>query len=192
MKHKFTLILSSLAILFSSCETRIVDSEYPDQKVYLPAAVSGTIYTIDEAYIDTGSTPTEGAPFQFVVDYDEATFTIPLSVYRSGLTNDGNVDVQVWFDDDIIDQMYIDKALDATEVEILDADLRACPDFVRIQSGTSYAPFGIVIDLDYLLDQSRFKKKFAFAVAIDTDDREVNRNFDHVVIVIDTQLFENL
>ena len=42
------------------------------------------------------------------------------------------------------------------------------------------------------MDQARYGKKFAFAVAIETADRQVNEDLDKVVILIDTQLFENL
>lgn len=181
-----------MALLFTSCETKVGDSDYPEQKIYLPAAVVNRVYVIDQAYLDSGSTPTEGAPFQFVADYDNATFSIPLSVYRSGVTKDGDVNVSVWLDDTIIYQMYEEDILDENSVTILDMDLMQCTDHVRIRSGEDRAAFNVVIDLDYLLDQSRFKKKFAFAVTISSEDRKITEGYDTVVIVVDTQLFENL
>lgn len=189
----FRIILSGLVFLtLSSCDVRIVDAEYPSQTLYLPAAVSGPVFLIDKAYEDTGSTPTEGAPSRFVVDWDEFTFSVPLSVYRAGINNDGGVNVSIELDDNIIDDMFIEGDLDSKEVEILDMDLRDCPEKVYIEDGQSSARFNVVIDLAYLMDQSRFKKKFAFAVSIDSKDRALNPKSSKVVVVIDTKLFETL
>ncbi len=195
MKQGLVLILSVATLIFASCDTKVVDAEYPDQRVYLPAAAAtateNCIYTISQAHINPGSTPTEGSPYQFVINEEEGLFSIPLSVYRSGITNDGKVDVTVWFDEDHLGQMYLDGYL-SNDVEILDISFRRCPEAVRIRSGESLASFTIDLDLYYLMDQARYGKKFAFAVAIETADRQVNEDLDKVVILIDTQLFENL
>ena len=106
----------------SSCDVKIVDAGYPSQKIYLPAAVESNIYTVDQANISTGSTPTTGNPYQFLIDYDEGTFTIPLSIYRSGINNDGAVNVDVWLDEELVYDTILDGGL-SDDVEVITGDI---------------------------------------------------------------------
>lgn len=52
--------IAAAALTASSCGTKVVDADYPSQKIYLPAAVQSNIYTVDQAQISTGSTLPRG------------------------------------------------------------------------------------------------------------------------------------
>ena len=175
----------------SSCDVKIVDAGYPSQKIYLPAAVESNIYTVDQANISTGSTPTTGNPYQFLIDYDEGTFTIPLSIYRSGINNDGAVNVDVWLDEELVYDTILDGGL-SRDVEVITGDilLEDVPSKVVIPDGQSSALFNVVLDYYYLLD--RPDRQMAFGISIDTDDRELNEEASRLIVVIDTSIFDEL
>ena len=184
-----TGIAAVLAV--ASCDVKIVNADYPSQKIYLPAAVESNIYTVDQANISTGSTPTPGNPYQFLIDYDEGTFTIPLSVYRSGINNDGAVNVDVWFDEELVYDAILNGEL-ADDVEVITSDilLEDVPGNVVVQDGQSSAMFNVVLDYYYLLD--RPDSQLAFGISIDCDDRELNEDASRLIVVIDTSIFNEL
>ncbi len=185
----FSCVAAVSVLLAASCDVKIVDADYPSQKIYLPAAVQSNIYTVDQAEISTGSTPTPGSPYQFLIDYDEGTFTVPMSVYRSGINNDGDVKVDIWFDEELVYDMILDGDL-SDDVEVITSDLCECPSSVVIPDGQSSAIFNVVLDYYYLLD--RPDRQMAFGISIDTEDRELNEDASRVVFVIDTSIFDSI
>lgn len=189
-KHILTILLAGTALLLGSCGVKIADAEYPEQMIYLPAAVQGTVYAIDSPEESAGFTPTEGAPYKFVVDYDEGTFSIPLSVCRSGINDNGSISVSVYMDDDLVDDLIISGELEG--VESLPADMRDCPLRVVIEDGKSNASFEVVADLYWLMDLPQRNKVFAFGVSIESHDRKVNESCSRVVVTIDTRIFDSL
>lgn len=180
---------AAVAVMLASCDTKVVDADYPAQKIYLPAAVQGQVYMIDKAEISTGSTPTPGSPYQFVIDYDEGTFTVPLSVYRSGIDNDGTVNVDVWLDEDLVYDLILSGDL-SKDTEVL--TLCECPSRVQVPDGSDTAMINVVCDLYYLMDSAQKGKMLAFGISISTDDRELNEEYSSVVFVIDTTIFESI
>lgn len=181
--------IAAAAMTASSCGTKVVDADYPSQKIYLPAAVQSNIYTVDQAQISTGSTPTPGSPYQFVIDYDEGTFTVPLSVYRSGINNNGDVNVNIWLDEELVYDAILDGSL-SEDVEVISSDMCECPSSIRIEDGKSSALFNVVLDYYYLLD--RPDSQIAFGISIDTPDRELNEDASRVIILIDTSIFDEI
>ncbi len=182
---------AAAALTLSSCGIKVADAEYPAQKIYLPAAVSSAVYLIDKAEENAGFTPTEGAPYRFVIDYDEYTFSVPLSVYRSGVDNGGDVNVDIFMDDDAVYDLIISGDLDP-DTETVPVDLRECVEKVVIPDGCSGASFNVVIDLDYLMDSRMRGRLLAFGVSIDTQDRELNEDCSRLVVIIDTSIFDNI
>lgn len=177
------------AAMLASCATEVVDAGYPAQKIYLPAAVEGPVYMIDKAEISTGAVPTPGSPYQFLIDYDAATFTVPMSVYRSGVDNKGDVKVDIMLDEDRVYDLILSGDLSEDTVVLPFCE---CPSSVTVQDGSSSALFNVVCDLDYLMDSAQRGKMIAFGVSISTDDRELNKDCSSVVFVIDTNLFDSL
>ncbi|MCM1501818.1 MAG: hypothetical protein NC115_04020 [Bacteroidales bacterium] len=186
-----TFCMALLLLAAVSCGTGVTDAVYPAQKIYLPAAVSSSIYLIDKAEESAGSTPTEGSTYRFLIDYDEYTFSIPLSVYRSGVDNHGNVAVDVYMDDDVVYDMILDGTL-PEDTDIIPIDLRECTERVIVKDGQAYAAFNVVIDLDYLMDRLNRHKELVFGVSINTDDREMNEEYCRLAIIIDTTIFDNI
>lgn len=182
---------AAAVLMLYSCGTKVADAEYPVQKIYLPAAVSSPVYLIDKAEENAGATPTEGAPYKFLIDYDEWTFSVPLSVYRSGVDSKGKVSVGVYMDDDIVYDLILAGEL-ASNMEIIPVDLRECTEKVVIPDGASSVSFNVVIDLDYLMDNMNRGRQLAFGVSIDTQDRELNEDYSRLVVVIDTSIFNNI
>lgn len=184
-------VLTVSAMAVCSCGVRIADADYPAQKIYLPAAVSSGIYLIDKAEESSGSVPGGGAPYRFLIDYDEWTFSIPLSVYRSGADSKGDVHVDIYMDDDAVYDLILSGEIDE-DIDILPMDLRECPERVVIQDGSLSAPFGVVMDLDFLLDGPQRGKRLAFGISIGTPDRELNVECSRLAVIIDTSVFDNI
>lgn len=179
----------SVVMTFSSCDTEVVDADYPSQKIYLPASVNSQVYVIDEAKISTGSTPTPGAPYQFLIDEDAGTFTVPLSVYRSGVDNKGDVKVRIIFDNDLVYDNILSGEIDSDTEALL---LCECPESIIISDGDDSALFNVTCDLYYVRDAAKKGKNLAFGITITSDDREVQEGKGSVVFLIDTSLFDNL
>ena len=177
------------AVTFSACGTDVVDADYPRQKIYLPASVNSQIYTIDKAKISTGSTPTPGAPYQFLIDEEAETFTVPLSVYRSGVNNKGSVKVRIIFDNDLVYDHILSGDLDPSIEALLLCDY---PETIKIQDGDASALVNVICDLCYIRDAAKKGKKLAFGISIASDDRDVQEGKGSVVFVIDTALFDYL
>lgn len=184
-------ICAAVLLMSTSCGTRVADADYPSQRLYLPAAVESTVYIVDQVEISTGNTPTEGSPYQFVLDISERTLTIPLSVYRAGVDNDGDVHVDIWLDGEPVYDAILAGDL-GEDVRIMPTDLCECPSRVNIEDGSSSAMFYVECMLDYLLDSPQRDRYVAFGVSIGSHDREVNSECSSVAIVIDTAIFEEL
>ncbi len=191
LKIMIALLSASCAMSLVSCGVDVVGSDYPAEKIYLPAAVTSQVYVIDSAEENAGYTPTEGAPYRFLIDYDEYTFSVPLAVYRSGTGNDGAVSVDVYMDDDVVYDLILSGDL-AEDTEILPVDLRECPGRVVIQDGRSCSAFNVVIDLEYLMDRHQRGRRLAFGISVDTHDRELNEECCRLAIIIDTTIFDNI
>ena len=189
-KHILASLLAGSALILGSCGVKLAEAEYPEQIIYLPAAVQGTVYAIDSPEESAGFTPTEGAPYKFVVDYDEGTFSIPLSVCRSGINDNGRISVSIYPDDDFVYDLILDGTLEG--VEILPSDMVECPVRVVIEDGKPNGKFEVAADLYWLMDRPQRNKIFAFGIAIESGDRKVNESYSRVAVTIDTKIFDSL
>ena len=81
---KLLIILFGFAIMMVSCEyqTDVRPATYPDQLIYMPAAVSGN-FVINDIAKRIGDPTVPGQPFRYVVDTVARKFNVPLAVYRS-------------------------------------------------------------------------------------------------------------
>lgn len=185
------LAMLAAAVLSASCGTEVVRMDYPEQRLYIPAAVEDQVYVIDQVEISTGNTPTEGSMYQFLLNPETGILTVPLSVYRAGIGNDGAVDVEVWIDDEPVYDAILAGSL-PEDIRTLPADLCEWPGRLRIEDGSSSVRFSVQCLLEYLLDSPQRDRQVAFGVSISSDDREVNPDCGSVAIVIDPSIFDEL
>jgi len=184
--NKILLLLSGiwLTSLMGCGYKQIADTEFLPQSVYIAAAVSGTIYTIDAIPVHSSNTPTEGTVFRFVVDSDNNVFDIPMAVLRSGPDNNGSVNVAISPNNDTISKLVAAGRLAAT---VLPAANYTLPSSVTIADGATRGNFNIPVDFRYLMDNSP-GNRYALAFDISSEDRAVNRALGTLVVVVDTRI----
>ncbi|MGV8090446.1 MAG: discoidin domain-containing protein [Mangrovibacterium sp.] len=181
------IILLTFGLIFSlySCEyEKIVDADYPDQTIYMPAAKNG-IYTIDNTPSPTLADPTSGYPYLFVVDVENNAFNIPLAVYRSGLGNKGKFTVNVSVNTDTVASLLASGEL--SDTEILPSGKYSLASSVDVLNGQETGKFNLSVDLDFLKSNAP-GKKYALGVEIDSPERNINPDLKCVVVLIDTKI----
>jgi hypothetical protein len=114
---------------------------------------------------------------------------VPLSVYRSGVDNKGDIKVRIFFDNDLVYDNILSGDLNPDTEALLLCD---CPESIIIQDGDASALFNVICDLYYVRDAAKKGKNLAFGISISSDDREVQEGKGSVVFLIYTALFDNL
>ncbi len=167
------------ALLAASCTKykEINDEAYPDQNVYLPAAVEGNsvkgVYFINRVAVP-------GQVYRYQVDAAAKRLRIPLAAYRSGVDTKGAIEVSVSADADTANRMLLAGTLPAGS-ELLPAGKYEVPSSVTIPSGASDAGFDLSVDLDYLVANPT--KKFALGVGINSNSKLPATNRLAVVLI---------
>lgn len=177
----FAAWLATLSLI--SCHYQeIEDAAYPDQTIYMPAAVRG-IYDIS-LVTDTYGVPTPGGPSRFVIDEANNEVHVPLGVYRAGANNDGSFTVAISVNSDTVATLITAGTL--AGVEPLPASEYAVPSTLFIGSGSESANFDLSIDLGFL--KANPGKVYALAVGISSSERRLNYLYKTTVILIDTKI----
>lgn len=184
IKKAFLLGLCALVVTACGYE-EIVSMDYPDSKIYLPAAVNG-MYVIDDIPSPNTAVPTPGNVYSFKVDKENNAFNVALAVYRSGLNRAENVSVDLAVYPDTIRSLIAGGNTVLEGVEILPSDRYSIPSNLQIAAGKDYASFFATVDLDFL--NANKGKKYAFALQIVKADREINTSLGTVIVVIDTRI----
>jgi hypothetical protein len=211
MKRLFSFFLFpsliGLAFLLASCEyEEIAPLNYPEGKIYLPAAYSGIVYTIDDITQPTLATPTPGSSYRYKISDDNTQFIIPLAIYRSGLEPGGRATVNIHESPDIVSSLIADKTLE-NEVQVLPAGKYSLEKTsVELTTGQVLSPFELMVDFDFLHQQAiadnREKEhaqtinpdtiyaslKYALGITISSEDQECNPDLSTVVVLIDTRI----
>lgn len=175
----------ALALLYSCGYKTIADASYPEQKIYIALASQGSVYEIDTRPVHSSNTPTEGSVYQYVIEKDE--FIVPLSVYRSGIDNKGDVRVRISFDDGIVSS-FVDSG-ELSAVTPVPENSRFVVDELLIPDGRESASFGVRLPLSYLRDAAD-GSRFAFGIRIFSEDRTINEKYGYVIVVINHKIFE--
>jgi len=185
--QKLLFMLFAIALTVSSCDftTPIRDAEYPDQLIYLPAAVQGP-FAIDDVAKRIGDAPVEGSTFRYVVDNDSREFIVPLGVYRSGINNAGAFSVDIEPNSDTITDLI---AAGDTVITILPESEFTLDNAVDMPNGEELAKFDLVVDLDFLLDNHP-TGVYAIGVSISSPDRETSPGLGTAVIIIYTSMLK--
>ncbi len=159
---KSILTLAIPVLLLASCKKYqdIKDAAYPDQTVYLPAAVSGVssngIYSINAVAVP-------GYSFRYVADVPNKKLNIPLSVYRAGTTTKGTITASVSANTDTVNK-FIAAGKFPAGMELLPTDKYMLGNSVTVADGQDAGDFTLSVDLNFLLANPI--KKYAIGVGL--------------------------
>jgi len=159
--------LMLLLIIVQSCKKyeEIRPSNYSDQLIYMPAAVEGNslngIYRIN-------AVANQGQVYRYVADVTSSKLNIPLSVFRSGINNNGNITVTSSVNTDTISKLIVANKF-PTVTELLPADKYTLVPTVTIADGESYKNFNVAVDLNFLL--ANLTKKYAIGIAVSSSEK---------------------
>lgn len=185
---KLLLLIVILALIVNACEegTPVRDAEYPDQLIYMPAAVGGR-FLIDDIARRIGDPPVSGNPYRYVVDLTSREFIVPLGVYRSGVDNTGGFTVNIAANNDTINEII--AAGDTIITALLPPSQYTMVNSVNMPDGEELAKFDLVIDLDFL--RNNFPDEvFALGVTISSPDRDTNPDLSTVIVEIHSKIIK--
>ncbi len=187
IRTNLLLLLFVMVLTFSACEpeTPIRDADYPDQLIYLPAAVGGWFEINDISRI-IGETPVPGSAFRYAVDLTNRKFIVPLGIYRAGVTNDGVFTVNIAANIDTINGII---AAGDTLITLLPSSQYTLVNSVNMQDGEELAKFDLIIDLDFLRNNYP-TGVYALGVSISSPDRATNPELGTAIVVIHTKIIK--
>lgn len=188
--HTLKLLIAffSLVIMLASCEYKdVADAEYPDQLIYMPAALYNPFY-INTVALPLGNT-TPGNNYRYIVDMQGNKFNVPLAVYRSGIDNKGAFKVDISVNTDTIAKLQ--AAGEALEgVKLLASDKYTIASSVDMLDDKEIASFNLSVKLDSMLANYSKNTVFALGVTISSTDRETNPLLATTIMVIDTKMMK--
>lgn len=166
------IIFFSSAVLVSmmmSCtkDQQINDAAYPEQTIYMPAAVEGNS-TSGVYFVNKVAVP--GQVYRYTVDMAAKKLRIPLAVYRAGVNTKGAISVNVFANTDTAAKLLAAGKF-PVGTEVLSLGKYDLPSPVSIADGAGYEPFNFSVDIDFLL--ANLTKKFAIGVGISSTERKV-------------------
>jgi len=184
---KLLFVILGVCITLTSCDyVKVKDAVYPDQLIYMPAAVDGVFY-INDVPTRIGDVPTPGTPYKFLVDLPNGKFNVPLSVYRSGVNNDGGFTVDIAVNTDTITSLINSESL--TGATILPSDKYSIEPAVVMADGKEIASFNLKVDLAFLMANYP-DMIYALGVGISSTQRKTNPKFATTIVVIDTKIMK--
>lgn len=181
------VLLFAIVLTFSACEpgTPLRDADYPEQVIYLPAAVGGW-FEISDIARRIGDPPFPGNPSRYVIDLENRQFIVPLGIYRAGIDNIGAFTVNIEVNHDTIDDII---AAGDTVITLLPEGQYTMVNSVNMPDGEELAKFDLVIDLDFL--RNNFPSEvYALGISISSPDRETNPDLSTAIVVIYTNIIK--
>jgi PKD repeat protein len=170
--------------LGSSCDYKeYADADLPEQSIYMTSAAAATRAPSPTGFYDINTVAVPGELFRYVVNPATNRFNINLGVGRSGVTLEGDVNINIVLNTDTISKLITSGRL-ASDVLLLPASSFNIQPTAVLVSGTSSVSFPLSIDLAFLLNNPN--KRFAIGVGIATNDRKVTRNLNTTIILINT------
>ncbi|MGW8315453.1 MAG: PKD domain-containing protein [Bacteroidales bacterium] len=181
------LLLFAVILTFNACEpgTPLRDAEYPEQVIYLPAAVGGW-FEINDIARRIGDPPFPGNPSRYVVDLVNRQFIVPLGVYRAGIDNIGEFTVNIEANSDTINDII---TAGDTIITLLPSSQYTMVNSVTMPNGDELAKFDLVIDLNFLRNNYP-EEVFAVGVSISSPDRDTNPDLSTAIVVIYTNIIK--
>jgi PKD repeat protein len=182
---KLGLVLIGFAAMTSCQYEEIAKANYPDELIYLPAALQG-IYSIDNLPTATLAVPTPGNPTRFTVNTVTNEFNVPLAVYRSGISDGKTLMVDIVVNADTINNLIVTDTVNMKNTEVLPTDKYSLPSSVQVEGGSDLGPFNLIVDMDFL--KANVPRKYALGVTISSVDCKSNPSYKTVIILIDTRI----
>jgi hypothetical protein len=182
------LILIGLLMVFNSCEDGmpVVDADYFDEVIYMPAALHNP-YMIDDVPRRRGDSPTPGSPIRYRVYNDDNRFDVLLAAYRAGVYSKGSFPVDITVHTDTIQALIDDGAFPG--MEILPTDRFTIPQSAIMNDGEDLAKFELAVDLEFLRD-SYPDAIYGIAVSISSTERQTNPDLATTLIIINTRFIK--
>lgn len=186
------LYLLSLFMItaLASCdyETGIRDADYPEQVLYMPAAYSSGRFVIDDITKVIGELPFEGSIYRYKIDIENRQFIVPLSVYRAGIDNKGEVSVDISIDTDTVADLDNNSSL-GYSLLLIPEDKVTIPDKAVIKDKEEIVIFDLKIDLDFLLGKFD-DQNYGIGINISSKDREVNPKLATTIVIINARIMK--
>lgn len=181
-------VLGTLLIL-NSCEYKyIADADYPEQMIYMPAALYNP-FTINAVPERRGNTPTPGMVSRFTTDTVAREFMVHLGVYRSGVTNEGSFSVNVAVDSDTINDLIDLGGVFPAGTRLMTSEDYTIVSSVTVPDGADVTPFDLVVNLDTLRNIYP-NGKLSLGVKISSSERETNPKLVTTLVLIDTKFMK--
>lgn len=186
-RKEILVVVIGLLFMISSCVyNEIVDADYLDQTIYMPAATYGVIYDVSDVSDVPPDHPTSGKPYRYQIVESSIELIVPLGVYRAGVDTKGGFMVEITVDADTLATLIADGAFDdfsgTSDVHNLPLGTYSLPGNVSLSSGDDVGMFDLVIDLGFLRENS--DEAFALGVSISSTEREVNPDLSTTVVFI--------
>lgn len=187
---KIYLLLLCMIAALPACdyETGIRDAEYPDQVLYMPAAYPNGRFVIDDITKVTGELPFEGSLYRYKIDTENRHFIVPLSVYRAGIDNKGEINIDISLNSDTVVNLNKSNSLGYSLLTI-PKDKISITDKTTLKNNEEIVVFDLKIDLDFLL--SKFdNQNYGIGVNISSKDRDVNPLLATTIVIINTRIMK--
>lgn len=193
MNNKINLIklligIPCFAFLLFSCKKQNLyrDANYPDQVIYMPAAVNG-IFIINSIPQRIGNVPTTGMAYQFTIDSGKNMFIVPFGVFRGGVNTKGSANVAISVNTDTITKMINGGNFTGASsgAELLPADKYSIESSVNLPDGAELATFKLSVDLSFL--RANRGKIYALGISISSKEIKSNPKLNTTILVIDTK-----
>jgi PKD repeat protein len=181
-------VLGTLLII-NSCEYKyIADAPYPDQLIYMPAAIYNP-FTIDAVPVRRGDTPTPGMVSRFTTDTVSRQFKVHLGVYRSGVTNEGSFDVNVAVNSDTISDLITAGTVLPAGTRLMTSEDYTIVSSVNVPDGADVTPFDLIVNLDTLRNIYP-NGKLSLGITISSEARKTNPSYATTLVLIDTKFMK--
>ncbi len=156
----------------------LVDADFPEQTVYMPAAVSGNsvngVYNVNQVAVP-------GRTFRYVADVTGQKLNVPLSVYRAGANTSGSIPVNIIANTDTVNILIADGRLPLGTQLLPTAQFTVDPS-VTLEDGEGEKGFNLSLNLPFLL--SNLATKYAIGVSINPQGKEQGA-FSTTIVLID-------
>jgi len=176
----FIPVVFLISLLALSCKKYqdVGDAPYPEQMVYMPAAVEGNstggIYQINKVAV-------LGQVYRYVADVPGKKLNIPLAAYRSGIDTKGSIPVTILVNSDTIGKLILAGKFPAN-TELLPSDKYTLTSGITIADGKGFEGFTLSVSQDFLL--ANLAKKFAIGVSV-AISQKIPGKFATAIIFID-------
>lgn len=182
MKHYLQLICAAVSgtLLYACGYQEVADADYMPQQIYIPAASEG-VYVVDDIAPDHG-------PARYKLDLDSRKLKIPLSLYRSGIDNNGVVNASLVISPDSVNKLIAEEKLlddDGTSPVLFPADKIAIPSMVTIPDGSGEGRFVMDVDLDFLMANPR--TRYVVGIELQEADRNIVQTLNYMVVEVNTR-----